>query len=182
MCVWGRSIHHTDGSVTHIYTDTQSHETHLYNTQTLRSLTGLHGVWGVHQNLGRQVYEVHYGYPGYTGGGEDGGGSVSGRWSLVANAEILGCPGPTVPSGWRYVWYFGTRGLWCVYRVWIFGFSDSIGTSGKQKSSDSIGALLRYPWIFGSLRCLALPGIRRSGVAKNNRALGAYASRMVFQV
>jgi hypothetical protein len=73
VCVWGRNIHNTHGSVKHTYTDTQSHETHFYNTQTLRSL-GLHGVWGVHQNLGRQVYEVHYGYPGYTGGGGDGGG------------------------------------------------------------------------------------------------------------
>jgi hypothetical protein len=67
---------------------------------------GLHSAWGVHQNLGRQVYEVHYGYPGYTAGG----GSLSGLWSLVASAEILGCPGPTVHLGWQYVWYFGTRG------------------------------------------------------------------------
>ena len=52
-------------------------------------------------------------------GGETAGGIVSGRWSLVAGAETLGCPGPTVPLGWRYVWYFGTRGLWC---LWIFGF------------------------------------------------------------
>ena len=32
-------------------------------------------------------------------GGETAGGSVSGRWSLVASVEILGCPGPTVPQG-----------------------------------------------------------------------------------
>ena len=52
------------------------------------------------------------------------GGSVSGRWSLVASAEILGCPGPTVPLGWRYVWYFGTRGLWCygILDLWMFRF------------------------------------------------------------
>jgi hypothetical protein len=49
----------------------------------------------------------------------------------VASVEILGCPGPTVPLGWWYVWYFGTRGLWY---LWIFGSSDSSGTSGKQKS------------------------------------------------
>jgi hypothetical protein len=73
VCVLGCSIHNTHGSVTHFYTDTQLHETHLYNTQTLMSL-GLHDVWGVHQNLGRQVYEVHYGYPGYPGGGGGGGG------------------------------------------------------------------------------------------------------------
>jgi hypothetical protein len=43
----------------------------------------------------------------------------------------------------------------------------------------------QYPWIFGFLRCLALPGtggIRRSRGAKKNRVLGVYASRMVFQV
>ncbi len=77
-------------------------------------------------------------------GGETAGGSVSGRWSLVASAEILGCPGPTVPLGWRYVWYFGTRGLWY---LWIFGSSDSIGTSGQQKSR--LCAFLRVVWFFG---------------------------------
>ncbi len=68
---------------------------------------------------------MHYGYPGYSGGGGNGG-SVSGLWSLVSSEEILGCSGPMVPLGGWYVWYFGTRGLWC---LWIFGFSDSMGTS-----------------------------------------------------
>jgi hypothetical protein len=45
--------------------------------------------------------------------------------------------------------------------------------------------LCLYPCIFGFLWCLSLPGtsgIRRSRGAKNNRVLGVYASRMVFQV
>ena len=70
------------------------------------------------------------------------GGSVSGRWSLVASAEIFGCPGPTVPLGWLYVWHFGTRGLWYLR---IFGSSDSMGTSGKQKSR-----FVRFCESFGS--------------------------------
>jgi hypothetical protein len=86
-------------------------------------------------------------------GGETAGGSVSGRWSLVVSAEILGCPGPMVPLGWRYVWYFGTPGLWF---LWIFGFLDSIGTSGKQK--DSISALLSVPL---DLRIPSVLGVAR---------------------
>jgi hypothetical protein len=66
----------------------QSHETHLYNTETQRS-PGLHcGVWGVY--LGRQVYEVHNKYQG---------------------CMVLGCLGLTVPSVCVCVWYFGTMGL-----------------------------------------------------------------------
>ena len=75
-------------------------------------------------------------------GVESAGGSVSGRWNLVASVEIRGCPGPTVPLGWLYVWYFGTRGLWYLR---IFGSWDSIGTSGKQKSR-----FVRFCESFGS--------------------------------
>jgi hypothetical protein len=69
------------------------------------------------------------------------GGSLSGRWSLVASAEILGCPELTVPLGWQYVWYFGTRGKW---DLWIFGSLDFIGTPGKQKSR-----FVRFSKLFG---------------------------------
>ena len=55
-------------------------------------------------------------------GGETAGGSVSGRWSLVASAEILGCPGPPVRVQVWVCMVLWNSGFMVPLDFWIFGF------------------------------------------------------------
>ena len=84
-----RKQHNTRGFVTHIYLDTQSHETHLCNTETLRSL-GLQRCSVCAMDIWDARYMMYTtGIRGILVGGETEGGSVCGCWSLVTNLEYL---------------------------------------------------------------------------------------------
>ena len=94
-----RAQHNTHGFVTHIYTDTQSHETHLHNTQTHRSPGLYYGVWALGCATDIWVPGIVWSTAGI---------GVYGTWVSWADVTLSVCVCVCVCV---CVWYFGTMGL-----------------------------------------------------------------------